>query len=490
MSGGDATTAVAAGSTAATSSTSTATSAQSTSIVAGPYTCTSSITFDFFADILADHLESTETDLQATITYLIMNIHAAALASDPTASARAPSDNALPRDSTLLSTILAGSNSAYMYTPTRLQSDRADLNSSRSWFNVPATSRPDTAYFSIMEQAGRDVTLNGWPSESFVELQKGFRMMAGYGTIDPQMQAYNVSGDALSIFPQGYLQTLRAVTTSEADGSVEGGCFYNSQVLDLASANSSWAVASPANVASQAANLTSCGISPLLNQTLQNVTAAENYRPYQTFALSTIWPWTPGQPRSTSSTDKDDDDQQDRCAVLNATAGRWQTTDCMQSHYGACRVLHQPYQWHISDAKGEYMKVSEACNSKTLFAAPRTALENTYLVASWRQHLQTRSSSSRSFATRDDDDADELLFIDFNSLDAETCWVVGQNTTCPYLPQRSDQERQVVVPTVAAVVVFVLAALTVFVKCAANRQNSRRKRRRRDEGWDYEGVPS
>jgi len=84
------------------------------------------------------------------------------------------------------------------------------------------------------------------------------------------------------------------------------------------------------------------------------------------------------------------------------------------------------------------------------------------------------------------------FWINFNSLDLESCWVVGVNATCPYQEDdAADLTRTVVVPTVAAVIIFVLAVLTFFVKCAANRQYSRRRRRRKmDDGWDYEGVPS
>ena len=55
------------------------------------------------------------------------------------------------------------------------------------------------------------------------------------------------------------------------------------------------------------------------------------------------------------------------------------------------------------------------------------------------------------------------------------------------------QIPDIVAPTVPVgwIITLLLAALTVFVKCAANRQTSRRGRRRKgDEGWDYEGVPS
>lgn len=119
------------------------------------------------------------------------------------------------------------------------------------------------------------------------------------------------------------------------------------------------------------------------------------------------------------------------------------------------------------------------CGDNQSFALPRTGLENSYLYAAWA-------------GAHDDKDGDTAVWIDFNSLDREDCWVVGVNASCPYLnDDNAQRSRTVIVPTVAAVIIFVLSALTLFVKCAANRQNSRRRRRRRGEdGWDYEGVPS
>ncbi|KAK5118739.1 hypothetical protein LTR85_007945 [Meristemomyces frigidus] len=487
LSVGALTTPVATGGAASATSSQSSGSSAATLIEVGPYMCTTSINFGLFADLLSAYLGNTETDLNATTKYLIINMHAAAPASDPTASARTPSVDALPRGSNLLSTILATNNSAYLYTPTKLQAQRADLNASGSWFDVARASQPDDAYFHIREDTGHTSTEDGWPSESFIELQRAERLLSSYGNIDPQMMAYNFSGDAALIFPQGYLQAPREVNLN-ADG-VETGCFYQSGVEALSSVNSSWAAfnltdGSSPSLLTEVGNLTNCGISPMLNATLENATAAENYRPYQAFAYSAIWPWSSGEPRNISNTD-DDNDQELRCAALNATVGLWQVSDCTQAHYGACRVSKQPYQWQISGWKGIYSKVSDDCGDNTTFATPRTALENTYLVAAWRQHLQRPHR-------RDDDDGgtDELLWLNFNDLDAATCWVIGQNATCPYLPQRRNVDREVVVPTVAAVIVFVLAALTLFVKCAANRQSSKRKRRRRDDGWDYEGVPS
>ena len=467
---------------------STISSSEGTLIEAGSYGCTTSVNLDMFTDVLAQYLSNTETDLNATTRYLIMNLHAAAQTSDPTGPAHAPTADTMPHGSSLLSSIITGNNSAFLYTPSELQEQRANLNASGSWFGGSRALQPDAAYFGVDETDGHASTPDGWPSERFLEMVKAKRLLAGYGTIDPQMRAYNFSGDSDQIFSEGYLSASRVVTSN--DDGVRSGCFYEEGTYSISEFNSSWAVsyqetAAPQSLLTDVANLTSCGISPVLNQTLENVTAAENFRPYQAYVYDTIWPWAPDEPRNS---------QQLRCAALNATTGRWQADDCTQSHYGACRVSNSPYRWQISDSQGIYMKVSAACNDGNSFAAPRTALENTYLAAEWRLYLASRSSSNtaarNAYAVSTDSGTDELLWLNFNDLNTATCWVTGQNSTCSYVQQPRSETRQVAVPTVAAVIVFVLAALTVFVKCASNRQNTKRRRRRKDNGWDYEGVPS
>jgi hypothetical protein len=66
------------------------------------------------------------------------------------------------------------------------------------------------------------------------------------------------------------------------------------------------------------------------------------------------------------------------------------------------------------------------------------------------------------------------------------------------LPGGSTNSRlQVVIPVVAGVVVLAVVAMMIFIKCASNRQSSRRGRKRRKRGAEleggapeYEGVPA
>lgn len=415
----------------------------------------------------------------------MLNLHAAAPASG--GPAQAPSDTNLPQGASLLSAELARNVSAYLYPPGDLLSQRDDLNRSGSWFSAYGAAHPLASYFTV-ESGNTPSSPDGWPSEGFVELPGvSNRLTVGFGSIDPQMAAYNSTGDRAAIFPLGYLESITNVTYTDS-GNVTTGCFFNPVETNLADVNSSWAVSSlgsgasatPAELStylSQARSLTTCGISPILNATLGNASADQGFEPYLAFAQSTVWSWSAGQPVNTTQRDDLGDD---RCAALNSTSGNWQVLDCGTSRRGACRVGSQPYEWEISDAQVPYDRMYLACDDDQTFDVPRTALENSYLAWVWRMY---RAGSQG-------DGVDEMLWLNFNDLDINACWVLGQNTTCPYSGEPEQQTRRIVVPVVGGVIVFVLAALTVLVKCAGNRQTSKRRRRRGGDGWDYEGVPS
>ena len=461
-----------------TSTTNTAVSPTPTggTIDIGPYTCSLSTSFQAFVDILLMHLQDSQTNVNATMKYLLMNLHAAAPASNPTGPALDLPLGTLPQGKQALGYILDLSMTEFLYTPDDLASQRSDLNSSASWFGVIRTDEPESAYFTVQIHNHKSYTPNGWPSASFVEMQRAQRLLAGFGKIEPQMQQYNFSMDKSIIFPTGYLQTPIAPNANLAAGDA---CFFNAGETSVSAINNSWALASDENsgsgVFSAANRYTLCGISPLLNESLNGMTADQNYEPYGEFLQQTIWSWALGEPKHAFG--DTDAKTEHRCAVLNSGTGYWQSEDCSNSHYSACGHDERPYAWSIGDKITSYAVAELPCPDGTSFNAPRTALENRYLLHRWRDVRVQQEI------------IDDLLWVNFNDLNVEGCWVVGQNVTCPYLNQGRD-ERQVIIPTVAAVIVFVLAALTVFIKCAANRQRTKRRRRRGDDGWDYEGVPS
>ncbi|GAB7349071.1 hypothetical protein MBLNU459_g8030t1 [Dothideomycetes sp. NU459] len=453
--------------------------ANSTLYEIGPYTCTSQISLTNFTDVLLGHFKATENSLNATFKHLIINLHAASPFGDPTASPQAPSMAMLPAVGNYLGELLNTSLSSYIYTPYMLANQRANLN--LSWYSVSSTYQPLSAYLAPQEYGDGDFyTVTGWPSESFVELQHALRFVAGIGSIDPQMQGYNFAADVDTLFPPGELSVPIDVSLS-ATGDVTNGCLFETNNESSHSGNSSWAVSSDIAPISDidavyrsASNLTSCGISPILNETI-GASANVNGSNYSDYIINSIWSWAKGEPDDTQN-----DGSNYNCAIFNASnSGRWQVASCSDRHYGACRTGNLPYSWTITSQNGQYAQMDDACGDST-FAVPRTALENDYL-----------QSAVRSWQADPDSDNDATVFwINFNDIDVRDCWVTGVNMTCPYVERSADATRTVVVPTIAGVIVGALALLLIFVKCAGNRQTSKKRRRRGEGGWDYEGVPS
>lgn len=452
----------------------------------GPYACSPSLDLSFFISVMSSYLMASSDTIQAKLIYLEFNLHAAASRADPTRPA--PEPTAFPGPEVLVGAQFAGLDHSPIYQPSNLQSDRNNLND--TWFKNPEDRWPVAAYFNTEEISGGDLSSSdGWPDENYVQLTMAKRVFLGWGTIDPQMAKYNFSGDSSTVFASGQLSTPHQIQASAA-GELSSGCFYKGNLppFGVGSDNSSWALTSYDDNSFQGPslvnNMTSCGISPLLNQTITPGGASSNIAPYKTIARSAIWNWAPGEPRNTSApgVDLDAPESQYRCAYFDAstTHGRWFVQDCLHSYKVACQIKNAPYEWTLSSDSVPYSSAPDVCPGNSIFSVPRTGLENTYLY----NHVLSVQRSSGS-------DNPVGVWINFNSLYAEACWVTsGPNGTCPYFENpNAMQDRQVLVPTIGAIIVLILTALTLFVKCNVNRRNSR-TRRRGEGGWDYEGVPT
>lgn len=453
----------------------------------GKYNCTALMRLDLLTGLLQDFLQATSTTTGASLLLLTLDVHAASSILNPNAPAPELTPSQLPESGTLLSDVMKGNISDVTYTPSQLRSQRADLNT--SWYNVEWPNRPLGGYYSVANNSqGNEYTLDGWPTEAFIEFQKFFRLSIGYGTVDPQMRLYNIGPDLDFIFPPGTFDDAKTPSIA-SNGQVLSGCLFDASDTGVTSQrNSSWALttapaldiaANPDLLApiKSVTNLTSCGITALLNQTLAGATADKNPLPYAAYVHSTMWSWAPGEPKNATSSN---DDSGNRCAVLTTSPypGRWRVADCTDRYRVSCRLPDEIYNWRISSDVHGYYDAASACGEPYQFHVPHTALENAHLLAA----LQNDNKKSPN----------EEIYIDLNSISVPECWVSGTNGTCPYLSTAdTDRTRIVVVPTVAAVIIFVLAALTFFVKCAANRRENKRGRRRRMVGgWEYEGVPS
>jgi hypothetical protein len=205
----------------------------------GPYSCTASINLSTFTSLLLDYIQKTQNTLEAHLLYVILNIHVAASTNEPTAPASAPSS--LPGSSSFLASQFAANLSTYLYTPTHLRTERADINS--SWYTVQELYRPVDEYYTItLNDNNVASTESGWPSESYLEFSKSKRLLLGWGMVDPQMAKYNFTEDASIIFPGGYIQDLQSNVNATGTGLILNGCFFRNDTEDLSQTNSSWAM--------------------------------------------------------------------------------------------------------------------------------------------------------------------------------------------------------------------------------------------------------
>lgn len=376
---------------------------------------------------------------------------------------------------------------SYLYTPETLERERRDMNS--SWYSVRSEYLVAQEYFQV-DVDGNNIhsTPDGWPAEIYVQYVLAKRMLLGWGEVDPQMSGYAFQEDAQRVFPSGYTMTEEDVVV-DANGNITQGCFYEAGVMDIARLNNSWAtnslitgfeypVTASASLDSLEAldnSLIDCGVSSSLNNTLLNATADTDATPYLTAASTQIWSWASTEPRNTTKANE-------HCAVMNITnTGRWEVADCTKEYYAACQTAKDPYTWTLTSKKVTFSSATKTCTSQdsnTTFAVPRTALENTHLY-------HTVSSTS---------DNPTLIWLSFNSADTYQCWVPGAlNQTCPYTTSAEQDQRLVLVPLVAALVVLAVTALTLFVKCTgtgSGRGYAAKRRKRALGGWEYEGVPS
>ncbi|KAL2833051.1 hypothetical protein BDW59DRAFT_95258 [Aspergillus cavernicola] len=464
----------------------------------GPYKCSGGLDLSDLLDVFKDYFQDTNSGLVIYLRYLSLRLHAAA---DPTSAdepASTVASGQLPTGSDRVSSIVKDKLGSYIYDPSTLHEDRRNLND--SWYKVEDAYKPIVQYFTIDEDSqGKQSTPDGWPSAKYVQSAAERRLLVEYGSVDPQLGSYDLSEGNEDIFPLGYLTSPVPVSAAN-NGSLDFGCLYDSDQTDISKVNASWAISNhiplPNNLSTDQSlsyisnlvvNLTTCGITSTLNNTLFSDTADNDPDPYRNLTLSFSWAWALGQPAVIPDDPNPSEAEDHRCAVMDLSYdGHWRTANCSQSRRAACRINNHPFLWSLSPNPASYSDAyTNACPEQSTFSVPRTGLENTYLY----RHLLSQSSSL--IDPTSEDQLKHEIWIDFNSIDVETCWVTGgPDETCPYTSDPDQLERRtVLVAAIAGIVICIIAALTLFVKCNANRRNSRRNKRV-IQGWEYEGVPS
>ncbi|KAF9893663.1 hypothetical protein FE257_009831 [Aspergillus nanangensis] len=465
----------------------------------GPYLCSRGLDVSGLIDVWQDYFTRTTSQLNVYTRYITFNLHVAASPMTPNKPPAEVPNTDLPTHSERIGELLDNRLLAYIYTPAQLDDERRNLN--ESWYEVDDGYKPIAEYFTTtINVDGTQSTPDGWPCTKYVQLAREKRLLLEYGSIDPQLDEYVLIPDETEVlFPPGYLSDTVPVASADS-GSLDSGCLYDPEAYLVSEVNTSWAMSSripvPAylnesyglvDLSAMVVNLTACGLTPTLNDTLFNTTADIDTRPYRNVSLSSSWAWAVGEPQDSAITQEMDAPKRERCAVMDMSLnGHWRSANCSEPRRAACRVEHLPYTWTLSNTTYTYEDAyARACQGRLSMDAPRTGLENTYLY----RHLLSQSNdvidpTSTLPALKE-------VWLDFNSLDIASCWVTGgPGAECPYAsdPQQLEK-RTVLVAAIAGIVICIIAALTLFVKCNANRRNTRRGRRV-IQGWEYEGVPT
>ena len=477
----------------------------------GKYQCSPDLNLGWISSLFTDYFSQTSDTVSANFLMTDINLHMAASYPETVPTGQSGNQPSIPSNSNSISSLLGNSFSDFMYTPDMLQTERADLNS--SWFIVDAGREPLLEYFHTSTLPNGDLTTpDGWPSLGYILMTKARRMMFSWGTIDFQLNAYDRSVDRDTVFLRNATSSFSRITTTSAD-QISLGCFYStSHNTSLSVHNSSWATTPDTSPASSLTpHLTACGISPLLNTTLASTSPSTNISPYLDYVHATTWSWAPGEPRNSSSSNPNltlsDSPSQFRCAVLDPNTrpfpGRWRVENCQAQHRVACRYHSQPYGWTLSSRAVAWAFAPSACPAGSSFAIPRTALENTFLY-----HAVLNITTGSPNPTNANTPQLPAVYIATTSLSVPGCWVPGRSFTslssssgsnnfnynssiaCPYYEDaHTIQQRTVLVPTIAAIIVLILTVLTGVVKCNVNRTRDKRGvRRRRKVGGRLKGL--
>lgn len=457
--------------------------------------CTDSLELSNFFDIFGDYFQQSTSDLDVHMTYVIFNLHVAANASSPDQPASVVSGTQSPTSSESLGSLISDALGTYIYTRSDLAEDRGNLD--KSWFKVPDKYRPITEYFTIhKDDYGNHITPDGWPCSKYVQYASQRRLLVGYGSIDPQLQDYDPTSDDV-LFSPGYLTSNIQVSTT--DSGLQSGCLYQPGASEVSEVNSSWAEYRPIPYSGSSdisqtlellshlvRNSTACGLSPTFNNTLLNTTADNALDWYGNISRAATWSWAVGEPRGANVSGKNSESETHRCALMDMSlTGHWRAANCDEKRLVACRIDDMPFAWTLSDKQVSFSDASDSCPDNSSFSIPRTGLENMYLY----HHLLSRSTDTIDPSS--DNATKREVWLNYNCRDVLSCWITeGLDASCPYNVDPKELERKtVVVAAVASIIICIITALTLFVKCNANRRNSR-KRKKVIRGWDYEGVPS
>ena len=230
-----------------------------------------------------------------------------------------------------------------------------------------------------------------------------------------------------------------------------------------------------------------CGLSPIISNLydISNITAV-----VKLIIPSIVWTWANNEPRLSNSKllMGKDSIKTYNCAKIRYLSSNstltWFVGDCYSKLSGLCKKANSNNVWYVTTSEMSFFHfdgdVDSACPDGYNFSLPITPLESLSLI----YYLNNSNFSSYD---------EKEFWINLNSISVSNCWVIGENTLCPYRSEVSSRNfLQMILPIsivsfLLLVAVFYLSLLTIPIH--DNRKNWRTIVNQVSKS-EFEGVPS
>lgn len=341
-------------STYTTSSSSAAATPNPTVLIPLPnnYSCATGASFQTVLNTLASILTLTDNNLkEAGLTILVLNLNTL-----PSLGGNNTVDLSIPTDRSLSQQINATLGD-WLYTPATLAMERENINNTFLADQAnPVIDIPNYYTLIINNVTQIASTPNGWPSTRHLFEIQGRRLLIGIGSVNVATNDYNIAKDSDILFPPETFGGQDQLVSSTSIQNTPSACLgpagtvfgpqgqedFNSTSI---SGNTTFALSqdptpqTPLSYDSVEA-IVNCGLSPLIDSPMQNVSSG-SLSPYEQIA-ATIWSWAPSEPQNTSLP-QNGTTNIFACAALSADTGQWGVVECNTHLQIACRVNSSLY---------------------------------------------------------------------------------------------------------------------------------------------------
>lgn len=251
--------------------------------------------------------------------------------------------------------------------------------------------------------------------------------------------------------------------------------------------NISWRFLDAAFTIDEIKQYITCGLSPIISNfyDISNVTDI-----VKLITPSIVWAWEDNEPRLSNSklVVGKDSIQAYNCAKLKYRSVNssisWSVGNCYNKRSGLCKKSESEYSWFVTDEEDSFFDFNDLqehiCPEGYNFSMPLTPLDGLSLA----QYLDKSVHSSSE---------DKEIWINLNSIMVSNCWVVGENSTCPYRKEVSRRNFVQMIFPVSFMSFFLLVGVFYFslmtIPIHDNRKNWRKIVNQVSKN-EFEGVPS